>query len=77
MLEPTERPARQRDSEAWSANTSRSERDLGAGRPWRCRRRACHERKEPGGAPADSSAARAAIQAADWRAGAALSRVAP
>eukprot|EP00969_Alexandrium_andersonii_P371125 15478812-Alexandrium_andersonii.AAC.1 len=58
-------------SKAWSASTSLRGRDLGAGRPCRCRQRACHERNEPGGAPADSSAVRTAVQAADRRVGAA------
>eukprot|EP00969_Alexandrium_andersonii_P117851 5212972-Alexandrium_andersonii.AAC.1 len=76
MLRPAGRSDRRRDSNAWLASSPRRETDLGAARPWRCRYRACHERKEPGGAPADSSAARTAAQAADRRMGAALSRAA-
>eukprot|EP00969_Alexandrium_andersonii_P236213 10428963-Alexandrium_andersonii.AAC.1 len=35
-LGATERPVRQRASKAWSASASLKERDLGAGRLWRC-----------------------------------------
>eukprot|EP00969_Alexandrium_andersonii_P067171 2963295-Alexandrium_andersonii.AAC.1 len=36
-LDTTVRPVAERASKAWSASTSLRGRDLGAGRPWRCR----------------------------------------
>eukprot|EP00969_Alexandrium_andersonii_P355301 15444063-Alexandrium_andersonii.AAC.1 len=73
----TGRPVSDREVTSWSARTSLSAIDLGAGRPWRCKKRACQDRKEPGEAPAPSKVARTAAQAADRRVGAARSRAAP